>query len=52
VAFLSLQDLARDGVPANALVLLNAGEPGSSWSGGFHWDDPDLVAKGVRRCHE
>ena len=37
VRFLSLANIARQGVPEDADVLINAGEPHSSWSGGFHW---------------
>lgn len=43
VRFLSLADIAARGVPDDADVLINAGEPHSAWSGGFHWT-PDAVA--------
>lgn len=42
VRFLSLADVASKGVPDDAHVLINAGEPHSSWSGGFHWT-PEAV---------
>ena len=43
VTFLSLADVAADGVPADIDVILNAGPAGSSWSGGDAWLDPELV---------
>ncbi len=43
VSFLSLADVAADGVPADIDVILNAGPAGSSWSGGDAWLDPELV---------
>ena len=39
VRFISLAEIAESGVPGDAHVLLNAGEPYSSWSGGEHWAD-------------
>jgi 1,3-beta-galactosyl-N-acetylhexosamine phosphorylase len=44
VHFVSIAEIAENGVPADAHVLLNAGEPHSSWSGGFHWQDGRAAA--------
>jgi len=43
VEFLSLNDLLLKGVPADVSVLLNAGWPGSAWSGGEAWLDPAIA---------
>lgn len=40
IRFLGLDELAEHGVPPDAHVLLNLGEPESAWSGGFYWNDP------------
>lgn len=45
VAFLSCEDVARDGVPAEINVLINDGDAGTSHSGGSYWDQPELAAK-------
>ena len=47
VRFLSLRDIEHQGIPEDADVLVNIGEPGTSWSGGFYWT-PTVVAH-VRR---
>ncbi len=44
VRFLALREIAENGVPDDAHVLLNFGEPGSAYSGGFHWADDRIVA--------
>lgn len=44
VKFISLREIADSGVPADANVVLNAGEPGSAWSGGRDWRDPRVAA--------
>ncbi|MFO7776365.1 MAG: lacto-N-biose phosphorylase central domain-containing protein, partial [Candidatus Hydrogenedentota bacterium] len=46
VHFCALRDIENNGVPEDADVLLNVGEPASSWSGGFYWTD--TVADHVR----
>ncbi len=47
VKFLSLRRIGRQGVPEDADVLLNVGEPGSAWSGGHHWNEE--VASNIRQ---
>lgn len=44
VKFLSLKQIAASGVPADATVLVNCGEPGSAWSGGHWWADGQAAA--------
>ncbi|MFP4191395.1 MAG: 1,3-beta-galactosyl-N-acetylhexosamine phosphorylase N-terminal domain-containing protein [Candidatus Hydrogenedentota bacterium] len=46
VHFYALRDIENNGVPEDADILLNVGEPESSWSGGFYWTD--TVADHVR----
>lgn len=37
VEWLSFAEVAENGIPAGIDVLLNVGEPGSSWAGGDEW---------------
>ena len=53
VEFLSMRDIKRQGVPDHIDVIINDGDPETSWSGGRFWGDPDVstalrcfVAKG------
>lgn len=39
IRFVSIDKIAENGVPGDADAILNYGEPGSAWSGGFHWED-------------
>jgi beta-D-galactosyl-(1->4)-L-rhamnose phosphorylase len=43
VEFISLQDVAVDGVPKDVKVIINCGREGSAWSGGYFWRDPSIV---------
>jgi len=43
VEFISLQDIAADGVPKDVKVIINCGREGSAWSGGHYWKDPSIV---------
>ena len=44
VRFVSLDEIAKNGVPDDAHVLFNYGQPNSSWSGGHFWESPELRA--------
>ncbi|MEZ5275336.1 MAG: 1,3-beta-galactosyl-N-acetylhexosamine phosphorylase [Opitutaceae bacterium] len=44
VEFISFDDLIAKGVPRGVGVVINAGRAGSAWSGGHHWDDPEIEA--------
>lgn len=44
VEFISFDDIAKGGVPADAKVIINAGAAGSAWSGGANWKCDKLVA--------
>ncbi|TNU73595.1 1,3-beta-galactosyl-N-acetylhexosamine phosphorylase [Miniimonas arenae] len=43
VRWLSLAEVATDGVPDDVDVLVNAGPAGTAWSGGPAWADPALT---------
>ncbi|HIY78615.1 MAG TPA: 1,3-beta-galactosyl-N-acetylhexosamine phosphorylase [Candidatus Borkfalkia excrementavium] len=42
VRFISFEDI-RKGVPADIDVIINAGDAGTSWSGGANWLDEEIV---------
>ncbi|MCI8443039.1 MAG: 1,3-beta-galactosyl-N-acetylhexosamine phosphorylase [Provencibacterium sp.] len=44
VEFLSFDDLRKNGIPKDVGVILNAGDAGTSWSGGDNWADPQIQA--------
>jgi 1,3-beta-galactosyl-N-acetylhexosamine phosphorylase len=44
VRFVSIKEIAASGVPSDADVLINCGEPGSAWSGGHWWADGKAAA--------
>lgn len=44
VRYRSLAEVAENGLPGDADLVLLFGEPGSSWSGGFHWADQRVAA--------
>lgn len=41
--FLSFDDILSRGIPADIDVIINAGRAGDAWSGGHHWDNPEIV---------
>jgi beta-D-galactosyl-(1->4)-L-rhamnose phosphorylase len=45
VQFISLDDIAANGVPRGVKVIINCGREGSAWSGGHFWGNPDVVAR-------
>jgi 1,3-beta-galactosyl-N-acetylhexosamine phosphorylase len=44
VAWLSFEDVLRDGIPQDVGVLINAGTAGTAFSGGEIWGNPELVS--------
>jgi 1,3-beta-galactosyl-N-acetylhexosamine phosphorylase len=44
VCWLSFEEVARGGVPADVAAVVNAGPAGTSFSGGAWWGEPRLVA--------
>ena len=44
VEFISFKDIAEKGIPADAKVIINAGEMGTAWSGGDAWKCDKLTA--------
>ena len=45
VEFISFGDIDKDGVPADAGLIINAGYAGSAWSGGELWNGAGVVTK-------
>lgn len=45
VRFLSLDDIATDGVPRDLDVIINCGREGSAWSGGHFWANDTVVER-------
>jgi 1,3-beta-galactosyl-N-acetylhexosamine phosphorylase len=48
VRFISFQEIADHGVPADLDVIVNSGAAGTSWSGHSWWGNPNVVAA-IRR---
>ncbi len=44
VRAISLDEVEKDGVPADIDVIINAGREGDAWSGGEKWSSPKLLA--------
>jgi len=42
--WLSFEDIKANNIPKDVGVILNVGMAGTSWSGGHHWKDPEVVA--------
>jgi beta-D-galactosyl-(1->4)-L-rhamnose phosphorylase len=42
--FVSIDELAANGVPRGVKAVINCGRAGSAWSGGHHWSDPRAEA--------
>ena len=43
VLFISFDDLFENGVPKDVKVVVNCGREGSSWSGGYYWEEPKIT---------
>ncbi len=43
VSFISFDDIRSGGIPEDVDVIINAGDGGTSWSGGEEWLDQELV---------
>ena len=42
--FMNFEDLKSKGLPEGTKVVINAGHANTSWSGGWHWADEQVVA--------
>ncbi|MEN8126590.1 MAG: 1,3-beta-galactosyl-N-acetylhexosamine phosphorylase [Planctomycetota bacterium] len=42
--WISFDDIKENGIPEDVGVIINLGAAGTSWSGGRHWKDPQVVA--------
>ena len=45
IEFISFDDIRQNGISEDIGVIINWGCAGSSWSGGKHWADPEVVEK-------
>jgi beta-D-galactosyl-(1->4)-L-rhamnose phosphorylase len=43
VSYISFNDILDQGIPDDVDVILNAGNEGSAWSGGEHWENAKIV---------
>jgi 1,3-beta-galactosyl-N-acetylhexosamine phosphorylase len=48
IRWMSLAEVAKHGLPKDADVVINDGDPDTAWSGGHWWANPKVVAE-VRR---
>ncbi|MCD6318883.1 hypothetical protein J7M02_07445 [Candidatus Aerophobetes bacterium] len=45
IKFISITEISKNGVPADADVLLNWGDPNTPWSGGYMWTFPNVIER-------
>ena len=45
VEFISFDDILKGGIPEDVNIIINMGDAKTSWSGGYHWENPNLVTK-------
>lgn len=45
VEFISFDDILKNGIDKDVAVIINAGRVNSSWSGGEHWKNTEIIAK-------
>lgn len=45
VCFLSLEDVAKSGIPKDVKVIINDGDAETAWSGGRWWTNPKVAAR-------
>lgn len=43
VEFISFDDIAEKGISSDIKVIINTGDANSAWSGGEHWDKPEVL---------
>jgi len=48
VEFISFDDICTNGIPKDARIMINAGVKGSAWSGGDHWNKPEVISEITR----
>jgi 1,3-beta-galactosyl-N-acetylhexosamine phosphorylase len=44
IEWINFDDIRDNGIPEDVGVIINFGVAGTSWSGGHHWTDPQVVA--------
>jgi 1,3-beta-galactosyl-N-acetylhexosamine phosphorylase len=45
IEFINFDDIRRNNIDNDIGVIINWGCAGSSWSGGYHWSEPEIVEK-------
>lgn len=45
IEFISFEDLKQKGIPKDTGVIINAGDAGTSWSGGDYWGDEEIITR-------
>ncbi|CCN45590.1 putative Lacto-N-biose phosphorylase [Vibrio nigripulchritudo MADA3029] len=43
IEFISFEDIAENGISDDIKVVINTGDANSAWSGGEHWDNPQVL---------
>ncbi|KJY74799.1 1,3-beta-galactosyl-N-acetylhexosamine phosphorylase [Vibrio nigripulchritudo] len=43
IEFISFEDIAENGINDDIKVVINTGDANSAWSGGEHWDNPQVL---------
>ena len=44
IEWISFDNIKANGIPEDVGTIINVGVAGTSWSGGSHWKDPEVVA--------
>ncbi len=44
IEWINFDDIKENGIPDDVGVIINMGMGGTSWSGGHHWKDPEVVS--------
>lgn len=45
IEFLNFEEIRQYGIPADTGVIINAGDAGTSWSGGDNWADEKIITR-------
>lgn len=52
VSFISFDDIKENGIPEGIDVIINAGDAGTAFSGGYKWLDEEIITKIRKWIHE
>lgn len=45
IKYISFDDIAKNGIPEDANLLISWGDADTEWNGGYMWNNPDIIAK-------